>query len=133
MSPYHRVATFALDEILPLIGKIDIASIRDFSVRLLSWRYQVYALKGTTCVTCGLKAEYFAFERERSQTHALPHLNLYALKLSNSKKSMVEVMITIDHIIPKSKGGTNDMTNLQPMCSRCNQKKADTLPDTCNI
>ena len=36
-------------------------------------------------------------------------------------------MMTIDHIIPKSKGGNNDINNLQPMCNTCNTKKADTI------
>jgi 5-methylcytosine-specific restriction endonuclease McrA len=36
-------------------------------------------------------------------------------------------LMTIDHIYPKSKGGTNDLNNLQPMCQTCNSKKSDKL------
>lgn len=32
---------------------------------------------------------------------------------------------TIDHIKPISRGGTNELDNLQPMCWKCNRKKSD--------
>ena len=34
---------------------------------------------------------------------------------------------TIDHKIPLSRGGTNDLENLQPMCGECNRRKRDTV------
>lgn len=38
--------------------------------------------------------------------------------------------IDIDHIIPQSKGGTDDLWNLQAMCYHCNRSKQDSLKDT---
>lgn len=35
--------------------------------------------------------------------------------------------MTIDHLIPISKGGTNDEWNLATMCPQCNIQKADLL------
>lgn len=37
--------------------------------------------------------------------------------------------LTLDHIVPRSKGGTNAVDNLQTLCSDCNYAKADELPE----
>lgn len=34
---------------------------------------------------------------------------------------------TIDHVIPKSKGGTDDLDNLVPACRDCNSRKGNRL------
>jgi 5-methylcytosine-specific restriction endonuclease McrA len=34
-----------------------------------------------------------------------------------------ELAETVDHIVPRSNGGTNDRQNLAPACNRCNRRK----------
>ncbi|MCX8021304.1 MAG: HNH endonuclease [Syntrophorhabdaceae bacterium] len=37
--------------------------------------------------------------------------------------------LTCDHIIPRSKGGVTEWTNIVTCCIKCNLKKADKLPE----
>jgi 5-methylcytosine-specific restriction endonuclease McrA len=41
--------------------------------------------------------------------------------------------LTIDHVVPKSKGGNNTWTNLVTCCSPCNRKKGDKTPEQANM
>lgn len=41
--------------------------------------------------------------------------------------------LTIDHIIPRSRGGGNTWENLVTCCSNCNTKKGDRTPEDANM
>jgi 5-methylcytosine-specific restriction endonuclease McrA len=41
--------------------------------------------------------------------------------------------LTRDHVVPLSRGGDNDWTNVVTACSRCNRTKADRLPSECGM
>ena len=87
-------------------------------VKMTSQRYKLFN-KSTICVTCGCEGTFFVKEKHRNDE--LYHLNLYAIV------DGFAVLMTKDHIIPKSKGGKNHLTNYQTMCQPCNQEKADTV------
>lgn len=38
-----------------------------------------------------------------------------------------EALLTMDHVIPRSKGGSNRRSNIQWVCEPCNSDKADSL------
>jgi 5-methylcytosine-specific restriction endonuclease McrA len=41
--------------------------------------------------------------------------------------------LTCDHIVPKSRGGTTEWTNIVTSCVYCNLKKGDKLPEEVNM
>lgn len=89
---------------------------RSVSIR----RMQCYAVKGVACVRCGIQGTEIRLE-EWSNGGGI-HLDFYGYNQNGHR-----VMMTIDHIVPKSKGGPNELSNYQPMCEPCNSKKGANL------
>ncbi len=83
-----------------------------------SYRMRCFRKVGTACIYCGRKGVYFLLEKDKSsETY---HLALYALT-----KKRQQVLMTVDHIIPLTKGGKNSLENQVPCCYECNHRKAD--------
>lgn len=81
-----------------------------------SQRFQTFFTKGLKCACCGIEGKYFGEEKDFNA--ARYHLNLYALDESGN-----EVLMTKDHIVPRSKGGASELYNYQTMCVKCNIAK----------
>ena len=59
--------------------------------------------------------------------------NIFGLYMCvNCKKLFPKEQMHIDHIIPKNKGGTDELWNLQCMCQHCNCSKQDNTKDSAN-
>ena len=67
-------------------------------------------------------AVYFAKEKFADQSTY--HLNLYAVDDNGD-----EILMTKDHIMPRSKCGIDDISNYQTMCKLCNEAKGNKLED----
>jgi hypothetical protein len=78
-------------------------------------RLRVFHNKGRVCVNEHCKKEGVFLIKAKNSAGGF-HVDLYTKDFE---------MMTIDHIIPKSKGGENTLENLQPMCHTCNTVKAD--------
>lgn len=63
------------------------------------------------------------------QTGVFTHEEWLQIKIKHNNtclcclKKEPEIKLTIDHVIPLSKGGLNICENIQPLCQSCNSKK----------
>lgn len=82
-------------------------------------------------------------ERERTRKKILKHKSRQASGSFNKKNLSAKFYywgnkcwicgcnknVTIDHVKPISKGGSNWVANLRPACSKCNTTKSNKWPD----
>lgn len=80
-------------------------------------RAKVFFEKGIKCIDCPVEASFFALELWEDKSF---HLDLFGIDSDGD-----EVLMTVDHIHPKSKGGKDTMENYQPLCTVCNYLKSD--------
>lgn len=125
---YERAGIVSIEEVFKLINQgqghyllHDHRVTVNKSDRLLNFRKN-----GVVCKHCGIEGIYFAVERaeHKNKKERDWHLNLYALSYE-----LHETLMTRDHIMPRSKGGSDHVRNSQTLCTNCNCKKSDKLPD----
>lgn len=132
MTQYTRYATMGIPEVVnAIIDKWDapktekrVTFENGYSVGVISLRMRTFgraARQGKLhCVSCGCKAKFFAAETfTRSKDQSVKHANLYGVNDNGD-----EVLFTHDHIVARSLGGADDLSNSQVMCSPCNNKKS---------
>ena len=122
---YLRVnVRYPVDFVLRQLGEWHLV-LFGHQVRMSSMRYYNFKRNGVVCTECGIKGQYFRLERHALQTEENRfHFNLYALDENGS-----EILMTKDHLIPTSLGGANFLSNLQPMCCKCNSRKGNKIKE----
>jgi HNH endonuclease len=74
-------------------------------------RLETFAHHGLECVCCDLIGTRLVKTKDHGGGI---HIDIYTEDW---------VLMTVDHTIPKSKGGPDVLSNKQPMCTNCNQLK----------
>lgn len=121
--------TYSIEDVFKLIGEEYLNRNNDsdqsksnividgFDVHPISLRYMTFYQKGTKCACCGKEGTHFKLCGDETTNRR--HFNLYAED---------GTLMTKDHIIPKSKGGLNRVSNMQTMCIDCNKQKGSYCP-----
>ncbi len=114
------IGSFAVNDVFPFITNEE--ERRDYfvdgschSIRMNSQRYFIFKAC-PSCVSCGIVGNKFILEQNPNDKS--PHFNFYAVHWDGSM-----VLMTKDHINPRSHGGENIHSNYQTMCSICNNLK----------
>ena len=110
----ERIKEFTVEELLPYTGRDKPKIVyEDYSARTDTRTLQCFAEHGIECYLCGLKGEFFVMEKNL-RTEQI-YLHLYGVDTDDEV-----IMMTKDHIVPKSRYGPNTLDNLRTMCERCN-------------
>lgn len=73
------------------------------------------------CWNCNIEADRFIAKHHKNDLNKPPVLELFA----HTEHALV--MMTRDHIIPVSLGGSDHVDNLRPACEICNNKRKNTM------
>jgi len=84
-----------------------------------SVRQLVFARDAYSCRYCGLEPTSSELHKYRAGAHGL--------RVCITPLDSADRKFTIDHILPQSRGGSNDISNLATSCFECNNRKGDRI------
>ena len=120
---YEEIRDVYLSEVKNKRGKrVRSIILPDKSRYRLTNTFRLIMEKGNICSSCKKSGTYF-LQTERNNTDKF-NVNacIYLFTEDN-------ILMTRDHIIPRSAAGSDRLLNLQPMCSSCNRKKNSDIPN----
>lgn len=111
---YNLKKSKILGEVQLTLTKLPIPELKHYGVTQHR-RLKMFYEKGTTCVSCGRVGTKLLVNMVYGNTH----VDIFTEN---------DILMTVDHIIPLSKGGDREnINNLQPMCCTCNFKKGNKI------
>lgn len=117
------IGQFNIGDVLPFVTqdkrcakKIYTVNEIQFTVKMNSDRYKIFN-NSLKCAACNLTGSLFLLERVHNHEPSVAHFNLYAVE------NDYLILMTKDHIVPRSKGGKDNINNYQTMCEICNSIK----------
>lgn len=151
------LATFSNDDVLPFIGsgkppRVYPTNEGPLSVNMRGARLECLK-RNQTCIWCRNTGDIWCLQRHENggrrfgedrhikincflkdcpwcdlhpqpnRSSKTPHFNLYFRDKANRL-----ILMTQDHRIPRSKGGSNGIDNLDTMCFTCNNAKGSLMP-----
>ena len=118
---YYRAGTFDVKFLSDYVKNHNL-SVCGVRAKGIGWKMRIYLTKGVKCAFCGREGKFVAIESEKNSTTPKFRFHVYSVDEDGT-----ETMITIDHIIPRAKGGKDRVENAQPLCYDCNSKKGDKI------
>lgn len=93
-----------------------------YRIKVDTVRLNLFIQSDRKCVVCGKTADKFVLEHLDRTNPSRVDLNLYGKRDDGS-----DLLFTKDHILPKSLSGSEDLYNMQVMCTDCNGGKGHVI------
>lgn len=127
-SNYTHLTVVKWEKALKLILKGKAVPSDFYDDYVMSTGGEIFQIPRIVILTTYIKVPYREYRPTRRNIFIRDY---YTCQYCSKQLSSEE--LSIDHVIPKSRGGKETWENLVTACKKCNAKKADRTPDEANM
>jgi len=102
---------------------------KPYKINVCSGRMVAHKKHGLSCACCGIRATRCFLEKDGQTSFELKkacyHFNFYAETKDSLTGDSYLILMTRDHILAKSNGGSDSLDNYQTLCYNCNMLKGN--------